>query len=102
ALIATEDARFYKHNGVDIIGLFSGIVSTLKGDKRGGSTISQQLAKNLYRTRYAQSQGLLGRIPGIKIAIAKFKEWMTAYKLESRYTKEDIITMYLNTVSFSN
>lgn len=102
ALIATEDARFYKHNGVDIIGLFSGIVSTLKGDKRGGSTISQQLAKNLYRTRYAQSQGLLGRIPGIKIAITKFKEWMTAYKLESRYTKEDIITMYLNTVSFSN
>src|SRR5690606_30445580 len=66
------------------------------------STITQQLAKNLYRTRYSQAQGLLGRIPGIGMGVTKFKEWMTAYKLESRYSKEDIITMYLNTVSFSN
>ncbi|SFS33934.1 penicillin-binding protein 1A [Sphingobacterium wenxiniae] len=102
ALIATEDARFYKHNGVDVIGLVSGAVSTLRGDKRGGSTITQQLAKNLYRTRYAQSQGLLSKIPGVKMLVTKFKEWMTAYKLEGRYSKEDIITMYLNTVSFSN
>src|SRR5690606_17318412 len=76
--------------------------STLRGDKRGGSTITQQLAKNLYRTRYAQSQGLLSKIPGVKMLVTKFKEWMTAYKLEGRYSKEDIITMYLNTVSFSN
>lgn len=102
ALIATEDVRFYKHSGVDFFGLFSGIVSTLRGDKRGGSTITQQLAKNLYRTRYAQSQGLLGHIPGLRMAVTKFKEWLTAYKLESRYEKNDIITMYLNTVSFSN
>ncbi len=102
ALIATEDIRFYKHNGVDFIGLFSSVVSTLRGDTRGGSTITQQLAKNLYRTRYNQSQGLLGRIPGVRMGATKFKEWMTAYKLESKYEKEQIITMYLNTVSFSN
>lgn len=102
ALIATEDVRFYKHQGVDFIGLFSSAVSTLKGDRRGASTITQQLAKNLYRTRYTQAQGLLGRIPGVKIIITKFKEWMTAAKLESKYSKDEILTMYLNTVSFGN
>ncbi|PRD48246.1 transglycosylase domain-containing protein [Sphingobacterium haloxyli] len=102
ALIATEDVRFYKHNGVDFIGLFSSALSTLRGDKRGGSTVTQQLAKNLYRTRYHQSQGLLGGIPGLRLVVTKFKEWMTAYKLESKYDKKEIITMYLNTVSFSN
>ncbi len=102
ALIATEDIRFYKHNGVDFLGLASGIVSTLKGDQRGGSTITQQLAKNLFKTRYAHSQGYLSKIPGVRILITKYKEWMTAYKLESKYSKQSIITMYLNTVSFSN
>ncbi|MCC2600678.1 penicillin-binding protein 1A [Sphingobacterium sp. FBM7-1] len=102
ALVATEDVRFYRHKGVDFIGLFSSLVSTLRGDKRGGSTITQQLAKNLYRTRYNQSQGALGYIPGVRMGITKFKEWMTAYKLESKYEKNEIITMYLNTVSFSN
>ena len=102
ALIATEDIRFFKHHGVDFRAIFSSIVSTAQGDKRGGSTLTQQLAKNLYRTRYAQSAGLLGKIPGVHILVVKFKEWMTAYKLESQYTKEEIITMYLNTVSFSN
>lgn len=102
ALIATEDVRFYKHRGVDFIGLFSSVLSTIRGDKRGGSTITQQLAKNLYRTRYNQSQGLLGRIPIVRMGVTKFKEWMTAYKLESKYQKKEIITMYLNTVSFSN
>ncbi|MFD2599102.1 transglycosylase domain-containing protein [Sphingobacterium corticis] len=102
ALIATEDVRFYKHSGVDAIGLVSSVVSTLKGSGRGGSTITQQLSKNLYKTRYQESQGLLGRLPGLGILITKYKEWMTAFKLESRYSKEEIITMYLNTVSFSN
>ncbi len=102
ALIATEDVRFFKHQGVDFIGLFAGVVSTLKGDDRGASTITQQLAKNLYRTRYKDSQGLLGKIPGLGIVVTKYKEWMTAFKLESKYTKEEILTMYLNTVSFSN
>jgi len=102
ALIATEDVRFFKHHGVDFWAIFSSIIATAQGDRRGGSTITQQLAKNLYRTRYNQSVGLLGKIPGIHILVVKFKEWMTAYKLEGRYTKKDIITMYLNTVSFSN
>lgn len=102
ALVATEDVRFYKHSGVDFLGLGSGIVSTLSGDRRGASTITQQLAKNLYRTRYNKSGGLLGKIPGVGLIVTKFKEWMTAYKLESRYEKNEIITMYLNTVSFSN
>ncbi|MGE8243804.1 MAG: transglycosylase domain-containing protein, partial [Sphingobacterium sp.] len=102
ALIATEDVRFYQHNGVDFLGLGSGIVSTLKGDKRGASTITQQLAKNLYRTRYNKAGGLLTRLPVAGLVITKFKEWMTAYKLEQRYTKNQILEMYLNTVSFSN
>src|SRR5690606_10733416 len=93
ALIATEDIRFFKHNGVDFRAVFSSILSTAGGDRRGASTITQQLAKNLYRTRYVQSEGLLGKIPGIRMAVIKLKEWMTAYKLESVYSKEDIITM---------
>lgn len=102
ALIATEDVRFYKHSGVDFIGLVGSVVSTIRGSGRGGSTITQQLSKNLYKTRYAHSQGLLGKITGVSLLVAKIKEWMTAFKLESRYSKPEIVTMYLNTVSFSN
>lgn len=102
ALVATEDTRFFRHHGVDFLAVFSGIWSTAQGDKRGGSTITQQLAKNLYRTRYNHSAGLLAKIPGIRMGVIKLKEWITAYKLESRYSKEDILTMYLNTVSFGN
>ncbi len=102
ALVATEDIRFFRHHGVDFWALFSSVVSTAKGDTRGGSTITQQLAKNLYRTRYNQSAGLLGKVPGVRMLVVKFKEWMTAYKLESKYEKNAILTMYLNTVSFSN
>nr|WP_294893987.1 transglycosylase domain-containing protein [uncultured Pedobacter sp.] len=102
ALVATEDVRFFKHNGVDFYSLFSGIVSTATGDKRGGSTITQQLAKNLYRTRLNKSQGFISKIPIIRTLVSKIKEWLTAYKLESNYSKEDIITMYLNTVPFGN
>lgn len=102
ALIATEDIRFYKHRGIDFMGLVAGAVSTIKGDPRGASTITQQLAKNLFKTRYTHSQGYLSKIPVIKILVTKYKEWMTAYKLETRYSKNEIITMYLNTVSFSN
>lgn len=102
ALVATEDVRFFKHHGVDFIGLFGGVVSTISGSDRGASTITQQLAKNLYRTRYKDAQGLLGRIPGVGLVVTKYKEWMTAFKLESKYSKEEILTMYLNTVSFSN
>src|SRR5690606_16724876 len=100
--VATEDVRFYTHKGVGFIALFSSAVSRWRGDKRGGRTITQQLAKKLYRTPYNQSQALLGRLPGLGEGVTKFKEWMTAYKLESKYEKKEIITMYLNTVSFSN
>lgn len=102
ALVATEDVRFYKHKGVDFYSIASGIVSTAKGDKRGASTITQQLAKNLYRTRYNKSQGYIKHIPVVRTLVSKFKEWLTAYKIESNYSKNDIITMYLNTVAFGN
>lgn len=102
ALVATEDVRFFNHNGVDFYSLASGIISTAKGDKRGGSTITQQLAKNLYRTRLNKSQGLTSKIPVVRTLVSKLKEWLTAYKLESNYSKNEIITMYLNTVPFGN
>lgn len=102
ALVATEDIRFFRHPGVDLRAFASSLISTAQGDKRGGSTITQQLAKNLYRTRYAQSAGLLGNVPGLRIAIFKIKEWIAALKLERKYSKDEILTMYLNTVSFGN
>jgi len=102
ALIATEDIRFFRHSGVDFKAVASSVLSTAQGDKRGASTITQQLAKNLYRTRYNKQSGLLGSVPGMRMLVIKFKEWMTAYKLESKYSKEQILTMYLNTVSFGN
>ena len=102
ALVATEDVRFFKHSGVDAYSLISGLYSTAKGDQRGASTITQQLAKNLYRTRINKSQGYIKHIPVVRTLVSKFKEWITAFKLESNYSKEDIITMYLNTVPFGN
>ena len=102
ALIATEDVRFYKHMGIDFRSVLSSSISTATGDKRGASTITQQLAKNLYRTRYNKSQGLIKHIPVIRTVVSKLKEWMTAVKLELNYPKNDILTMYLNTVSFGN
>ncbi|AFD06486.1 penicillin-binding protein 1A [Solitalea canadensis] len=102
ALIDTEDARFYQHSGIDIRSLFSSIFSTLSGDKRGASTITQQLSKNLYQTRRERSFGLLTHIPFIKTVIYKTKEWLTAVKLEMVYSKDEILTLYLNTVPFGN
>ena len=102
ALIATEDVRFYKHGGVDFFSFFTSIISTAKGDKRGGSTITQQLAKNLFSTRKRKSQGLLRHIPVLRTLISKCKEWLTAYKIEHIYNKEEILTLYLNTVPFGN
>ena len=101
-LIATEDVRFYQHHGVDIKATFAAMWSVLQGDKRGGSTITQQLVKNLFKTRKDYSTGLLGYIPGISTLISKAKEWINAIKIELYYSKEDIITMYLNTVDFGS
>ncbi|MCO4291614.1 transglycosylase domain-containing protein [Solitalea sp. MAHUQ-68] len=102
ALIDTEDARFYKHSGIDLRSLFSSIFSTLSGDRRGASTITQQLSKNLYQTRRQRSFGLLTHIPVIKTLVYKTKEWITAVKLEMVYSKDEILTLYLNTVPFGN
>ncbi|RZJ82077.1 MAG: penicillin-binding protein [Flavobacterium sp.] len=100
ALIATEDVRFYKHSGIDIQAVGRAVVGL--GQDGGASTITQQLAKNLYRTRYSKASGLVKHIPLVRTLVSKLKEWMTALKLESNYEKNDIITMYLNTVSFGN
>ena len=70
-LIDTEDERFYLHHGIDVVGLFSAARDIVLGRGRGASTISQQLAKNMFRTRTRYSTGLLGQIPGIKILVMK-------------------------------
>lgn len=102
ALIATEDVRFYKHNGVDFYSFFTSMLSTAKGERRGGSTITQQLAKNLFETRKRKSQGFIKHIPVIRTIVYKCKEWLTAFKIEHVYNKEQILTLYLNTVPFGN
>jgi penicillin-binding protein 1A len=104
ALIATEDKRFHQHSGIDLrrmIGVVFGIL-TGNSDSGGGSTISQQLAKNLYSTRKKEMKGLLYYIPLIKTLVYKSKEWLTAIQLEKRFTKGEILTLYLNTVDYGN
>lgn len=90
ALIATEDVRYYEHSGID----FRGTVRALSGlgGSGGGSTITQQLSKNLFSEK-----------PKMKITriLQKFKEWIISIRLERRYTKNEILVMYLNTVPFS-
>ena len=101
ALVATEDIRFYRHSGIDVRGLARVAVKTVLMGRStgGGSTISQQLAKNLYKTRELTGEGKMNNgIPGL--LIAKLKEWSTAVRLERNYTKEEIITMYLNVYDF--
>jgi penicillin-binding protein 1A len=102
ALISTEDVRYYKHSGIDAKGFFAIFWYMMKGDQRGSSTITQQLAKNLFKTRGNASKGLLGYIPLINVLISKAKEWMTAIQLEKNYTKEEVLNMYLNTVDFGS
>ena len=102
-LIDTEDERFYSHWGVDPIGMFAAAKDAItKGDGRGASTITQQLAKNLFRVRTEYSTGLLGKIPGIRMLIMKTKEWIIATKLELSYDKNTILSMYANTVDFGS
>ena len=92
ALIATEDIRFYDHSGVDNNRLFTIIIYNLMGKKQGGSTITQQLAKNLFqRKRFKHFH---------EKVITKLQEWITAIQIEKRYTKQEILTMYFNTVEF--
>ena len=105
ALLATEDVRYYEHSGIDMKGSFAILWYMLKGQKRGSSTISQQLAKNLYDTRDKVFDGDFikkNKNRKLKKAIDKTKEWITAVRLEQAFTKEEIITMYLNTVDFGS
>ncbi len=101
ALVSTEDARFYTHSGIDFIGLTRVAFKTvLLGQRQGGgSTISQQLAKNLY-PRDTVTRSAVGKM-GMMV-VSKFKEWVTGVMLEHNYTKEEIITMYLNTVAYGS
>ena len=101
-LIATEDERFYKHFGIDFEGVVAAMKDMTQGRSRGASTITQQLVKNMYKTRNQYSTGLFGYIPGVKLIISKTKEWTTAVKIEIFYSKKDILTMYLNTVDFGS
>jgi len=102
-LIDTEDERFYSHHGIDFGGLVAAVKDlVLHGRPRGASTITQQLVKNMYRTRSEYSTGLLGYIPGVKMLIMKSKEWIIATKLEFLYSKREILEMYANTVDFGS
>ncbi|VBB43991.1 Peptidoglycan glycosyltransferase [uncultured Paludibacter sp.] len=101
-LISTEDVRFYKHFGIDFHGIASAVRDAITGNPRGASTITQQLVKNMYKTRSQYSTGFLGSLPGLRLLIEKTKEWTAAIKLEVFYSKNDILTMYLNTVSFGS
>ncbi|QPH41693.1 transglycosylase domain-containing protein [Pedobacter endophyticus] len=93
-LIATEDTRFKEHSGIDFKRTFTIIGYNLIGKKQGASTITQQLAKNLFPRE--------SNLNFFSLVLTKFKEWIVAVKLERNYTKEEIITMYLNTVDFGN
>ncbi len=94
ALIAIEDVRFEEHSGIDQRALLRVIYGVLTGKhKGGGSTITQQLAKNLFPR---------GHLNKLQLVIRKFQEWVTAVKLERYYSKEEIIAMYLNTVFFGH
>jgi penicillin-binding protein 1A len=90
ALLATEDRRFYEHHGIDLKRTGAALLSTIKGDLQGGSTLTQQLARNLYPEE-------IGRSITIN---RKIKEAITALKIESVYTKREILETYLNTVPF--
>jgi penicillin-binding protein 1A len=91
ALVATEDARFFKHSGIDIKSLFRAVF--FLGKRGGGSTITQQLAKNMF---HPAKRNLIERV------LQKLKEWVIAAELEKRYTKDEIILMYFNTVPWEN
>ncbi|XZF14666.1 transglycosylase domain-containing protein [Chitinophagaceae bacterium MMS25-I14] len=91
ALVATEDERFYDHSGIDPIATAAIPFYIIRGSKRGSSTITQQLAKNLFGRQHANI---------FTLPIIKLKEWVMAVKLERNLTKNEIITLYLNTVPF--
>ncbi len=86
AIVASEDRRFFRHHGIDWIRFFGALYRTLRGDLQGGSTITTQVIKNT----------LLKELAGKRSLERKFKEFLLALELERRYTKEEILGMYLN------
>uniref|UniRef100_UPI0040478A78 penicillin-binding protein 1A n=1 Tax=Algoriphagus sp. TaxID=1872435 RepID=UPI0040478A78 len=104
ALIATEDERFEAHSGIDLQAMLRVFVKSilLGQDAGGGSTLSQQTAKNLFKTRTDAGAGFLSSIPGVRMLIIKTKEWIVATQLERAYTKNEILTLYLNTSEFGS
>ena len=90
ALIATEDARFYSHRGLDLRRTLSAAAISLRGKLQGGSTITQQLARNLYPEDIGRSRTIT----------RKLKEAITSLKIEAVYSKDEILETYLNTVPF--
>ena len=90
ALIATEDHRFYDHHGVDFKRTVASVLYTLKGDAQGGSTITQQLARNMFPEEIGRSRNIN----------RKLKEIITALKIEATYSKTEILESYLNSVPF--
>jgi penicillin-binding protein 1A len=100
ALVATEDVRYYRHSGIDLRSLSRVFIKSilLGKDEGGGSTLSQQLAKNLFPRDTTVIRTRIGRAG--HLAVNKFKEWNTGVRLERSYTKDEILAMYLNTVSF--
>ncbi|WP_018476166.1 penicillin-binding protein 1A [Pontibacter roseus] len=104
ALVATEDIRYEEHSGIDPEAMGRVVGSLMIGtSKGGGSTITQQLAKNLFKTRGEElNNGLLNHTPGLRTLIHKTKEWIMAVKLEQSYTKQEIMVMYLNIFEFGS
>ena len=108
-LLVTEDIRFYDHSGIDFKGLVRASYGLSKniltfgssGLEGGGSTITQQLAKNLFKIR-REKKGKLSSIPFLGLVISKVKEWVVAIKLEEFYTKKEILAMYLNTAEYGS
>jgi len=108
-LLVTEDIRFYEHSGIDFKGLVrasygvSKYIITIGNSELegGGSTITQQLAKNLFKIR-REKKGKLSDVPFMGLVISKIKEWIVSIKLEEFYTKKEILAMYLNTAEYGS
>lgn len=99
-LLATEDIRFYDHSGIDPKGLLRALVGKLTFSSRGGgSTITMQLAENIFRTM-TENQGSLHKFVFLRPFIIKIKEWIISIQLETSFTKEEILAMYFNTIFF--
>lgn len=103
ALIDTEDERFYSHYGVDLIGVLGAVKDAVINHRhRGASTLTQQLAKNMFHMRNNNNDGVLNSVPGLGMLIVKSKEWIIASKLEYSYSKEELLALYANTVDFGS